>query len=73
MWWINLHIPNIKLTIDLLSRTRLNTAMEEKQKNSVGTKINDTIFQIGFRTAKDYQFDFYLPTVEKIIRSIKIT
>jgi hypothetical protein len=39
----------------------------------VGTKINDTIFQIGFRTAKDYQFDFYLPTVEKIIRSLKIT
>lgn len=39
----------------------------------VGTKINDTIFQIGFWTAKDYQFDFYLPTVEKIIRSIKIT
>lgn len=40
----------------------------------VGTKINDTILQVGFWSGEeDGDFDLNLPTVEKIIRSIKIS
>ncbi len=37
----------------------------------VGTIFNNTVFHIGYAAPEEQQFDFYLPTVEKIIYSIK--
>jgi hypothetical protein len=47
--------------------------MSEKTKELyVGSKINSTIFHIGYAAPEELQFDFYLPVVEKVINSIKV-
>jgi hypothetical protein len=46
--------------------------MSEKTKELyVGTKINSTIFHIGY-AAQELQYDHYLPIAEKVINSIKV-
>jgi hypothetical protein len=47
--------------------------MSEKTKELyVGSKINSTIFHIGYAAPEELQYDFYLPVVEKVINSIKV-
>lgn len=45
---------------------------EKTEELYVGSKINSTIFHIGYAAPEELQFDFYLPTIEKVINSIKL-
>jgi hypothetical protein len=45
---------------------------EKTKELYVGSKINSTIFHIGYAAPEELQYDFYLPVVEKVINSVKV-